>query len=48
MEFSLLYTIGSLLLAYYSITIRDWIFIGLNTGAALMGGISLIYKIIYK
>jgi MtN3 and saliva related transmembrane protein len=45
LKFNLLYTIGSLLLTVYAITLSDTIFIILNGFAFLMSGIGLYYNI---
>ncbi len=43
--FPLLYTLGSLLLVVYSIQIKNWIFIILNSSALLLSSIGLLYTI---
>jgi len=43
-KFGILYVIGSLVLVYYSIQIKDMIFFILNSTVALMSAISLYFS----
>jgi len=44
-RFGILYVIGSLVLVYYSIQIKDMIFLTLNSAVALMSAISLYFSV---
>ena len=44
-KFGILYIIGSLILIYYSIQIKDYIFLILNSVVALMSATSLYFSI---
>ena len=44
-KFGILYVIGSLILVAYSIQIKDYIFLILNSTVALMSAISLYFSI---
>ncbi|MDD5254282.1 MAG: hypothetical protein PHG05_04265 [Candidatus Nanoarchaeia archaeon] len=44
-KFGVLYVVGSLLLVVYSVQIRDYVFLILNSFVALMSGISLFFSV---
>ncbi|RKX50217.1 MAG: hypothetical protein DRP38_01555 [Thermotogae bacterium] len=48
LEFVLVYIVGSTLLAIYSYLIGDWVFLTLNSLAALQSGVNLYVKLRYK
>jgi MtN3 and saliva related transmembrane protein len=48
LEFVLVYVTASTLLAIYSYLIGDWVFLTLNSLAALQSGVNLYVKLRYK
>ena len=44
-RFGVLYVTGSLLLVIYSVQIKDYIFLVLNSFVALMSGLSLFFSV---